>query len=175
VEREAAVISAPIRFHLADVTDLSGFPARAFDVILSQVVLPHIARKDRALEECSRLLRRGGIFMHDLDRIDAAAIEPGREDLPRFAIRRGARTQSTTTYLRKHGVALLRGSTNPAGVADILAIHERTAEPVSLGLDLDEMETIVLRSLPRRADGQQPWGVRSVFRAGPGSRRTIRP
>ena len=153
------------RIHLAEAEDLGRFESGSFDFVVSQVALPHIRRKDRVLEESARLLKYGGVFIHDIDHLDAPAVAIGGHDLPRFVITRPNGAISTGAFLESHKVSLTRGRESSSKDVNIIAIHRRRGDPLRLRLRLDESATMVLRTLPRHVDGKQPWGVRSVFRA----------
>jgi SAM-dependent methyltransferase len=148
--------------HLADVQDLARFPVRELDLVVSQVVLAHVARKDRALEESARLLAPDGVFLHEIDHLEAESPDFTEADLPRFAIyEQGARI-STRTYLERHGIETRIGKA--AGPEVVLAIFHKGAGELNLGLHFDGRSTIVLKSLVTSDPEARPWGVRSVYR-----------
>jgi SAM-dependent methyltransferase len=149
--------------HLADAQDLSRFPLRDFDLIVSQVVLAHVARKDRVLEESARLLAPGGVFLHELDQLDPLGLDFVDADLPRFTIYDGEARTSTTTYLGQHGVEVRRGR---AGREIALAGYTKSDRGLDLGLRLDPRATISLKSIGTLDPEAHLWGVRSVYRTG---------
>jgi SAM-dependent methyltransferase len=151
--------------HLADVQDLSRFPLRGLDLVVSQVVLAHVARKDRALEESARLLAPGGTFLHEIDHLDAERPDSVDADLPRFAIYEDGARISTRAYLQRHGIEIRIGKA--AGPEVVLAIFRKGDGELDLGLQLDAKSTIVLRSLVTSDPEARLWGVRSVYRTPP--------
>ncbi|MEO8362049.1 MAG: class I SAM-dependent methyltransferase [Vicinamibacteria bacterium] len=151
----------PPRIHLADAQNLSAFKARQFDLVVSQMAIPHIGRKDRALEESDRLLARGGTFIHELDQLDAAILERADVDLPRFKILKRGLRQSTVDFLEQRGLTLLNGR-RPGKPTSVVATYDKDAKALRLGLSFSRDESVVLKELPQR---NGLWGVRSVYRA----------
>ena len=152
----------PPTVHLADGEDLSRFPIRDFDFVVSQVVLAHVARKDRVLEESARLLAPGGVFLHQIDHFDREVVDPGTADLPRFTIYDHEAPISTTVYLERHGIRVRLAKT--AGFTTAVAEFRKDDSNLDLGLRFDEAATNDSRSLVTLASKPRLWGVRSVYR-----------
>lgn len=154
------------RLHLADAQDLSAFPVKDFDLVVSQVVLPHVLRKDRVLEQSARLLAPGGTFLHELDHRDGREPAWLGADLPRFVVRTGDVSEATSPRLRRSGIEVRFGRSDTYEVA--LAVFRAGDGPggraLDLDLDLEERDTEVLRER-KDLDPAHRWGVRSVFRA----------
>lgn len=149
--------------HLADAQNLSRFPARDFDFVVSQVVLAHVARKDKVLEESARLLAPDGVFLHEIDHLGEHP-DFMDADLPRFTIYEGGAKISTTAYLASHGIEVRIG--RAAGPAIALATFRKGNGALDLGLRLDESSTIVLKSVVTLDPEAHLWGVRSVYQTG---------
>lgn len=149
--------------HSADAQDLRSLNAPSFDVIVSQVVVPHIRLKDRVLEESARLLSVGGLFLHDIDHRDPVAVEEGGPDLPRWTILRGGVRISSIEYLKCCGVEVACGRSTEH--ENMIAMYRRKrGHRLQLGLLNDARRTVVLKTLPARLDGRRRWGVRTVSR-----------
>ena len=153
----------PPRIRLADAQDLKGFRARQFDFVVSQVTLPHIARKDRVLEESARLLVAGGVFIHELDQLDGAAVELSGRDLPRLMLLRGSAPISTTAYLKKQGLRLHLAKRRDKPDC-VFVFYRRASKPLRLRLRFDAALTVVLKRPGRSIAGASLWGVRSAYR-----------
>jgi SAM-dependent methyltransferase len=150
------------KIHLADAQDLAAFPGEGgFDLVMSQVVVPHVVRKDRVLEESARLLAPGGVFLHEIDNYDGREPEFLAADLPRFAIESEGKWVSTTAYLELRGVGVRKSGARDRTVA--LATFRKACAPLDLGLVLDAERTVCLKSMPA-LDPVHRWGVRSVYR-----------
>jgi SAM-dependent methyltransferase len=145
--------------HLADAQDLSKFPVADFDLIVSQVVLAHVAHKDRVLQESARLLAGGGEFVHELDHVDRAAPAFMDDDLPRFVIHRHDERVSTRAHLESKNITVLttRRLEHEAVVA---SFHK--SDRLDLGLRLDEQSTMGLTKITT-TDGRPLWGIRSMY------------
>jgi SAM-dependent methyltransferase len=152
--------------HLADAQDLSRFPRGAFDLIISQVVVAHVVRKDRVLEESARLLAPSGVFLHEIDHRDGLPADLLTADLPRFAIYAHGAHVSTTAHLARHGVAVRTGRAD--GPEVVLAAYRKERDDLALGLRLDTDATVVLKTLVRVDAATRLWGVRSVYRRADG-------
>jgi ubiquinone/menaquinone biosynthesis C-methylase UbiE len=64
IAKERSGDNERLRFHEADAQDLP-FEDEEFDLVLSQMVLHHVPEWDKALEEITRVLRRGRIYIFD--------------------------------------------------------------------------------------------------------------
>jgi SAM-dependent methyltransferase len=151
----------PPTVHLADAQDLSRFPVEDFDLVVSQVVVPHVTRKDRVLEESARLLAPGGRFLQEIDNWDARGPEVPATDLPRWWITEGGVRVPTTAHLEAHGVRVRSARSGERTVP--LADFSRGGGPLRLGLVLDEAATVSLKPMAD-LDRAHRWGVRSAYR-----------
>ena len=159
------LLSLPLpSLHAADVQDLSAFPVRDFDFIVSQAVLPHVPDKARALEQTALLLAPDGLFAHELDCIDLPPLDFLDTNLPRFTIYRGASRVSASEHLRAAGVAIMSCQRTATKGVGLLAVYRSAAQPLRLGLELDRSSTLQLHSIAACDGPLRLWGVRSVYR-----------
>jgi SAM-dependent methyltransferase len=150
--------------HLADATDLRSFPVAGFDLVVSQVVVPHVGKKAAVLEESARLLAPGGTFVHEIDNRVARAPEHPPSELLRLSIRDGDVELSASAYLEGRGVSVRTGRSGDRSVA--VATSRKEAAALDLGLELVEGETVCLKS-STTLDVADRWGIRSVYRTRP--------
>jgi SAM-dependent methyltransferase len=143
---------------LADAEDLHDFGDGSFDLVVSQVVLPHVADKARVLEESARVLAEDGTFLHQVDSL-ARGDPPG--DLPRLGVEGGAAGLSAEAWLAARGVRLHRTSGRERDA--VIATWTRAGAPLDLGLALDRAATRGLKGAAGLSR-ERAWGVRSVYR-----------
>ena len=151
--------------HFGDAQDLTAFPEKSFDFIVSQIVFGHIIRKDLALEESARLLNPGGIFLHDLDHLDIHRQDFMNADLPRFAIYDGQQRISTMDYLKQQRIETRLGDTK-RGYQVAFAVFEKEGRDLKLNLQFKEPASYLVRSLRRRdktLDRKSMWGYHSAY------------
>ena len=148
--------------HIADAQDLRSFPVRDFDLIFSQAMLPHVADKASALEQTAGLLAPGGMFVHELDRLDLPPLDFLDNDLPRFTIYSGGRRISAIEHLRAHGIEVL--DCDRVGVPGFLGVYRQREVPLGLGLTIDRESTLRLRTIKACDTKIRLWGARSVYR-----------
>jgi len=140
----------------------------SMDLVVSQVALHYVARKDQMLEEVWRVLKPGGRALLHLDSSTAAAPDFLRGDSPRFVIRRGDSEVPLAAFVRgfrragfKLDVQFVRSKRSRQ---THLFIEKNRAEPLKLGLTFDPVSSLNLRILkgPHRG-GDTCWGYRSVY------------
>ena len=140
----------------------------SMDVVVSQVALHYVARKDQMLQEIWRVLKVGGRALLHLDSSSKEAPDFLRGESPRFIIRRGDTEVSLATFAR----ALRRGGfevrvqivRSKNGRQTHLYIEKNRPEPLNLGLTFDLVSSFDLRALrSEHRDRDTCWGYRSVF------------
>lgn len=159
--------------HFYDAQQLA-FASDYFDVIISQVTIPYVARKDRLLEEVWRTLKPGGTaFLHlDSTRGGDPALLGG--DCPCFVLHANGRRIPVADLfkaLRTHGFDLLYHAQvfhdeGEGRLRYLLVMRKNTADALRLGTSFDAQASYDLRRLHRRQqDWKHLWGYRSVFQA----------
>ncbi|MFH0946086.1 MAG: class I SAM-dependent methyltransferase, partial [Planctomycetota bacterium] len=140
----------------------------SMDLVVSQVALHYVARKDEMLEEVWRVLKPGGRALLHLDSSSADAPDFLREESPRCIIRRGDSQVPLAAFaraLRRGGFAIaidIVRSKN--GRQTHLFIEKNRPEPLKLGLTFDPVSSLDLRVLrSEHRDRDTCWGYRSVF------------
>lgn len=166
-ELEGVMLPA-IHFH--DAAHLR-FPDASMDVVISQVSIPYVVRKDLLLEDVWRVLRPGGIAFLQIDATRQPAADFLSGDTPTFVVyRNGARVplQAVFADLRAQGHELAYGAVpkpgQPGSVRFNLVVRKNVARPLRLNLEFDPLSSFDLTRLHRSpADWGHLWGVRSVF------------
>ncbi len=147
------------------------FDDASVDLVVSQVAIPYVRRKDRLLEETWRVLRPGGRALLHLDTRAPAAPDFLRVPTPRFVVYRdGARVDVETLLAERRdaGLDVRYEETAPEekhGRVRALVRFEKNVDlPLALGLTLDESSSIPLHPLkPKSGPNPTFFGHRSVF------------
>ncbi len=172
--RELPGVTLPA-IHFCDAETLP-FPSDHFDVIVSQVAVPYVARKDRLLAEVWRTLKPGSTaYLHmDSTRGDETGLVGG--DSPCLVIHRGTQRVTGADYfaqVRSRGfdVRYARQRCREFGrdrYRFLLVMNKNTDDPLALDLVFDEQDSFDFTSLHRSSqDWQTLWGFRSLFHVGP--------
>jgi len=159
--------------HFHDASDLQ-FEDDTFDLILSQVAIPHMDRKDRVLTESWRVLKRGGLALLDMDTREPDPPDLLETEMPRFLVYDGDQRVSRDTWLeglRSRGVEITVRETeserNPGKVRVGFAFIKSFDEPLDLRLEFDAVSSFRLSPLRRATNGdprRSPyWGFRCVY------------
>jgi SAM-dependent methyltransferase len=171
---ELAEVSLPsVRFY--DAQELR-FPSEHLDVVISQVSVPYVARKDLLLQEVWRTLKPGGVaFLHmDSSEPDGPAILQG--DSPRFLLHDGQKRLAAADlfadaagrgYDLRYRVARREDEDEDRdgqAMSHNLVMHKNTTAALDLGLAFDEKRSFDLPRLHKSpADWSWLWGYRSVL------------
>jgi len=158
--------------HFCDAASLP-FPADHFDVIVSQVAVPYVARKDQLLAEVWRTLKPGGAaFLHmDSTRGDETGLVGG--DSPCLVLYRGTQRVAAAEFfarVRSRGfdVRYELQRCHEFGrdrYRFLFVMRKNTDGPLALDLVFDERESFDFTSLHKSPqDWLTLWGFRSVFR-----------
>ncbi len=165
------------RLHFHDARKLR-FDDASFDVVVSQVSLQHVERKDLVIEEVWRVLRPGGVALLNLDTTRADSPDLVAGETPRFIVYRDARRIPFSEFVaevRARGFDVERsvvvsGKPGKEWTRANLVLRKTAGAPaaLSLGLDLDRRSSFDLKRLkPKKGVSKHYWGFRSVFVAPP--------
>jgi SAM-dependent methyltransferase len=160
--------------HFCDAASLP-FPSDHFDVIVSQVAVPYVARKDLMLAEAWRVLKPGATaFLHmDSTRGDETGLAGG--DSPCFVLYRDKERVAAADYfteIRSRGFdaryEVRRAHEFGRDRSHFLLVMNRnTGDPLALDLVFDEQDSFNFTSLHKSPqDWQTLWGFRSLYHIG---------
>ena len=146
-----------------------------FDVIVSQVAVPHMHRKNLVLEEAWRVLKPGGRALLEVDAWNPKMPRSHQCATPRFVVQEQGRLTSLHDIVQEQaeqGFAIRMQSTGKSIRRISVLMEKNRPEPLRLGLILDSAASIGLASLrPQNAvhSAQSPfWGFKSVYRRADG-------
>jgi ubiquinone/menaquinone biosynthesis C-methylase UbiE len=153
--------------HFCDAKKLP-FPSNHFDFVVSQVTFPHIERKDRAIEEVWRVLKKGGVGWINFDYYNNSYPPSLQPPTPRMVIWNGKRKQSLQFIIqskRAEGyhirLEVLRKGTT---ILSNLVMRKNTSKPLCLDLSYDTSSSISLSKMARNGNFDPIfWGHQSVF------------
>ncbi len=164
------------RVHFGDAARLA-FADGTFDVIVSQVTLQHVERKDLAIQEAWRVLKPGGIALLQLDVGGETAPDVLRGETPRFVVYRESAPDSRVPFaefvaaLAARGIDAQRvhataGNEGKRFTHVALRLDTRGDAPLDLGLEFDRRSSFHLATLKRDPKKRSNWwwGFRSVYR-----------
>ncbi len=160
------------RLHFHDAKKLR-FDDGSFDVVVSQVSLQHVERKDRAIEETWRVLKPGGVALLNVDSTRADAPDLLAGESPRFVIWDAERRVSLADLAassRARGFDVTHslvtfGRPGKEWTYSNLVLRKNTDAPLLLHLALDKRSSFDLKLLKRKSDEVSKffWGYRSVY------------
>lgn len=167
---ELDVLPLPV-IHFLDAQQLP-FPDAHFDMIVSQVAIPYVARKDRLVEEVWRTLKPGAAALLNLDSQQAGVPDFMEMEAPRFVIYRTGRRVPLGEFFaafQDRGFSLRysceAGDGPGARSRSNMVIVKSRVEALGLGLSYDRVSSFELERLVRKPeDRRRLWGHRSVFR-----------
>lgn len=155
--------------HFNDAKRLE-FPDAHFDLVVSQVSIEHMRRKDRVLQEVWRVLRPGGTALLEVDaRLPEMPPEVAGET-PRFVVRHHGGDRSLFELIEEvaaRGFSLELSEKGKKVHRIGLRMKKNIDRPLDLGLELSERESVRLAKFrdDKHVRGGSPWwGFRSVFR-----------
>ena len=142
-----------------------------FDIIISQVSIQYIDRKDILLEEVWRVLKTKGIAFLNVDSRNFIVPDFLYQESPRFVVYEKNKVIPLKTFvkkLRSQGYNL-RYDTSFETKRKInrinITIHKNTSKKLKLNLKFDEYSSFDLQVLnPECNKESMYWGYRSVFR-----------
>jgi ubiquinone/menaquinone biosynthesis C-methylase UbiE len=169
-KEEARRVSLPVP-HFFDATELR-FPDRYFDVVISQVSIYQMKRKDLLLQEVWRVLKKEGkAFLH-IDSIYEDYPDFINQETPRFIIYKNNRLHPLRRFIKElrdkgYDITCRMAFGTQAGDADIkrtnIVIHKNTEAKLELNLTFDELSSFDLSVLGKIFKGDKLVGYRSVF------------
>ena len=169
-KEEARRVSLPV-LHFYDATELR-FPDGYFDVVISQVSIYQMKRKDLLLQEVWRVLKKGGkAFLH-IDSMYEDYPDFINQETPRFIIYKNNRLHPLRRFIKElrdkgYDITCKMAFGNQAGDADLkrthIVMHKNTEAKLELNLAFDELSSFDLSVLGKIFKGDKLVGYRSVF------------
>ena len=153
-KEEARRVSLPVP-HFYDATELR-FPDGYFDVVISQVSIYQMKRKDLLLQEVWRVLKKGGkAFLH-IDSMYEDYPDFINQETPRFIIYKNNRLHPLRRFIKElrdkgYDITCRMAFGNQAGDADLkrtnIVMHKNTEAKLELNLAFDELSSFDLSVL----------------------------
>ena len=169
-KEEARRVLLPV-LHFYDATELR-FPDGYFDVVISQVSIYQMKRKDLLLQEVWRVLKKGGkAFLH-IDSMYEDYPDFISQETPRFIIYKNNRLHPLRRFIKElrdkgYDITCRMAFGNQAGDADLkrthIVMHKNTEARLELNLAFDELSSFDLSVLEKIFKGDKLVGYRSVF------------
>src|SRR3989338_28552 len=169
---ELKKVSLP-KIHFYDAKKLQ-FPSNSFDLIISQVAIQYVARKDLLLEEAWRTLKLGGKALLNIDGRVGKIPDFLDFETPRFIMYKKRRIYSVKSLIRslqKKGYDIRYTSSieiedNKKKKRVSVIMTKNTAKPLKLQLQFDEISSFKLNILNEEKDNWSIFlGYRSVYHA----------
>lgn len=163
---EAAALEPPdIRF--GDASELPWADA-SMDVVVSQVAIHYVARKDRVLEETWRVLKPGGRAYLHVDTWKHGAPDFLRGETPRFLVYDGDDPLPLRKALKRAAKAgfdiSVATDASRKKVETFVLMRKDRREPLQLGWTFDDASSFDLHRLHTNdLKYETYWGYRSVF------------
>jgi ubiquinone/menaquinone biosynthesis C-methylase UbiE len=172
-KEEARRASLPV-LHFYDATELR-FPDGYFDVVISQVSIYQMKRKDLLLQQIWRVLKKGGkAFLH-IDSMYEDYPDFISQETPRFIIYKNNRLHPLRRFIKElkdkgYDITCKTAFGTQAGDADLkrtyIVMHKNTDAKLELNLAFDELSSFDLSVLEKIFKGDKLVGYRSVFQMG---------
>ena len=158
------------KIHFYDAKELD-FPDNYFDLVISQVAIQYVPRKDLLLEEVWRTLKLNGKALLNIDGINKNMPDFMNFETPRFIIYKKGTfypVQKLITNLRKKGFNIVYSSSTKREQKKKrvnLIITKNTAKKLKLNLKFEELSSFNLGIINQEKDKWSVfWGYRSVYR-----------
>lgn len=152
------------QIHFYDAKKLE-FKDNYFDLIISQVAIPYVARKDRLLEEVWRTLKKGGSAFLHFDSREEDYPDFMQHDSPRFIIYQNGREyplKKVIADIRKRGHDINYIKTDSKIT---ILMEKNTSKKFKMGLEFDALSSFNLNTLnEENKNWHVYWGYRSVYR-----------
>lgn len=182
-EKEITNVNLP-KIHFLDASKME-FENNYFDLIISQVAIPYIERKDFFLQEAWRVLKLGGKALLHIDTYNENLPDYMQYETPRFIIQKANKIyplRQMVNNLRKSGYNIHYGSRTMMDpvysskykngkyiprTQSVIVMEKNTNKKLKLGLIYDEVSSLDLNHLKEEKGENAPgvfWGHRSVYR-----------
>ena len=167
---EARNVELPI-LHFYDATQLR-FPDHYFDVVISQVSIYQIKRKDLLLQEVWRVLKRGArAFLH-MDSMCEGYPDFLNQETPRFVIYKNNKLYPFKRFIKElrdknYDITCRIAFGQQRDDANLrrtnIVMHKNTDAELNLDLTFDELSSFDLSVLGKIFNGDKIVGYRSVY------------
>ena len=167
---EARKVELPIS-HFYDATQLR-FPDNYFDIVMSQVSIYQVARKDLLLQEVWRVLKNGArAFLH-IDTVYEGYPDFLNQDTPRFVIYKNNKRYPLKRFIKelrdkKYDIICRIAYGQQRDDANLrrtnIVMHKNTDAALNLNLTFDEFSSFDLSVLGKNFYGNKIVGYRSVY------------
>ena len=169
-KEETRNVELPIP-HFYDATQLK-FPDHYFDVVISQVSIYQVIRKDLLLQEVWRVLKKGArAFLH-MDTMCEGYPDFLNQETPRFLIYKNNKPYPFKRFIeglreRKYDIMCRIAFGQQNEDANLrrtnIVMHKNTDAELNLGLTFDELSSFDLSVLGKIFNGDKIVGYRSVY------------
>lgn len=169
-KEEARNVELPIP-HFYDATQLR-FPDHYFDVVISQVSIYQVKRKDLLLQEVWRVLKNGArAFLH-MDSTCEGYPDFLNQETPRFVIYKNSKLYPFKKFIeelrdKKYNIICKIALGQQGDDANLrrtnIVMHKNTEAELNLGLTFDELSSFDLSVLGKIFNGDKIVGYRSVY------------
>jgi len=167
---EARNVELPIP-HFYDAAQLR-FPDHYFDVVISQVSIYQVKRKDLLLQEVWRVLKKGArAFLH-MDSMSEGYPDFLNQETPRFVIYKNNKPHPFKRFIKemkdkKYDITCRIASGQQRDDANLrrthIVMHKNTDAELNLDLTFDELSSFDLSVLGKIFNGDKIVGYRSVY------------
>lgn len=167
---EARNVELPIP-HFYDATQLR-FPDHYFDVVISQVSIYQVRRKDLLLQEVWRVLKKGArAFLH-VDSMCEGYPDFLNQETPRFVIYKNNKLYPFKRFIKKlkdkkYDITCRIAFGQQRDDANLrrthIVMHKNTDAELNLDLTFDELSSFDLSVLGKIFNGDKIVGYRSVY------------
>ncbi|MFA5931380.1 MAG: class I SAM-dependent methyltransferase [archaeon] len=145
------------------------FPNSFFDIIVSQVSIQFIKRKDKVIEEVWRCLKIGGIALLNIDNYSSKYPKTLQKYQPRFIVLHNNKPLSLKKFLqsfkeKEYSVFVQTKRMKKEKLTTNLIIKKTMDKTLYLRLILDKKKSCDLKLLdPKKEKRDIYWGYKSVF------------
>lgn len=151
------------KIHFYDAERLK-FKDEHFDIVISQVAIQYVRRKDLLLEEVWRVLNKGRIALLSVDASLEKMPDFMQQELPRFVVYDQGKEVKLSKLLKGYDIKMHKSKDGKKARHNIV-MRKNTKKKLRLGLELDELSSFDLSLLNKERDIDSPyWAYRSVVR-----------
>lgn len=167
-DAEFAKLRLP-KIHFLDADEMD-FPDESFDLIISQLAIPYVVRKDKLLSNVWRMLRPNGQALLNMDASIRKAPDFLPGETPRFIIYKDGVLFPFRDWIAERAAmgfdAKVTMIHRDDGKRSYLALEltKNKSEPFPIDLEFDKRSSFSLRALLKyKRSKSMTWGKRSVF------------